>query len=42
MRHKRAVGKLVRRLGGYKPYNDKDFVESEESEEEEPPLQGEQ
>jgi hypothetical protein len=42
MRHKRAIGKLVRRLGGYKPYNDKDFAESEESEEEEPPLQGEQ
>jgi len=42
MRHKRAISKLVRRLGGYKPYNDKDFVESEESEEEEPPLQGEQ
>jgi RNA polymerase sigma factor (sigma-70 family) len=42
MRHKRAISKLVRRLGGYKPYNDKDFVESEESEEEESPLQGEQ
>lgn len=42
MRHKRAIGKLVRRLGGYKPYNDKDFAESEESEEAEPPLQAEQ
>lgn len=42
MRHKRAVSKLVRKLGGYKPYKDNDFPDSEESEEEEPPLQGEQ
>lgn len=34
MRHKRAINKLVRRLGGYKPYNDNDLPDSEEPEEE--------
>lgn len=42
MRHKRAINKLIRRLGGFKPYKDYDLPDSDESSEEEPPLQGEQ
>lgn len=33
MRHKRAIKRLVNKLGGYKPYNDVDITKSEENEE---------
>jgi hypothetical protein len=42
MRHKRAISKLIRRLGGHKPYKDYDLPDSEESTEEDLPLQSEQ
>ncbi len=42
MRHKRAINKLIRRLGGHKPYKDYDLPDSEESTEEDLPLQSEQ
>jgi DNA-directed RNA polymerase specialized sigma24 family protein len=33
MRQRRALARLVRRLGGFKPYRDVDFTEVQESEE---------
>ena len=33
MRHKRAVKRLVNKLGGYKPYLDEDFKDAKETEE---------
>jgi hypothetical protein len=30
MRHKRAIRKLINKIGGFKPYRDDDFAESTE------------
>jgi DNA-directed RNA polymerase specialized sigma24 family protein len=33
MRHKRAIKRLVNKLGGYKPYYDEDFTDATETNE---------
>ena len=35
MRHKRAIRKLINKIGGFKPYNDNDFDETQSSSENE-------
>jgi len=35
MRHKRAIRKLINKIGGFKPYNDNDFEEAQSSSENE-------
>jgi hypothetical protein len=34
MRHKRAIRKLINKIGGFKPYRDDDFEQPETSEQE--------
>jgi DNA-directed RNA polymerase specialized sigma24 family protein len=31
MRHKRAIRKLINKVGGFKPYRDEDFTEPEQN-----------
>ena len=40
MRNKRAIRKLINKIGGFKPYNDNDFEDKPEAEEEtQPPVE---
>lgn len=41
MRHKRAIRRLVNKIGGHKPYSDRDFTEPEERTDSEEPHQPE-
>ncbi len=41
MRGNRAVKRLVVKLGGYRPYNDVDFISSTETEESQDPQEAE-
>ena len=34
MRHKRAIRKLINKIGGFKPYSDNDFEQSQQVQQE--------